>query len=156
MVDRKKLREHHYEVTYVLGRFLTEHLIRVYAAFDGDLTAAIVLGVIGQHNYRRYYTESGRKLEGHFHELVARGDHLPHARPCNALSISDSTGIPRETVRRKIRMLIRKGWVKQVDRDKLIVTEVPAQHFVEFNMDTFEWFHSAAEEVLELAKRRGR
>jgi len=101
MIDRKKLREHHYEVTYVVGRFLTDHLIRVYAAFDGDITAAIVLGTIGQHNYRRYYTEGGRKFEGRFHQLVARGEHLPHARPCNALSISDSTGIPRETVRRK-------------------------------------------------------
>jgi hypothetical protein len=44
MLDKNKMRQHHLEVTYVLGRFMTEHFIRVYNAFDGDLTAAIVLG----------------------------------------------------------------------------------------------------------------
>ena len=43
MLDKNRMRQHHLEVTYVLGRFMTEHFIRVYTAFDGDLTAAIVL-----------------------------------------------------------------------------------------------------------------
>jgi hypothetical protein len=46
MLDKNKMRQHHLEVTYVLGRFMTEHFIRVYKAFDGDLTAAIVLGTM--------------------------------------------------------------------------------------------------------------
>jgi predicted transcriptional regulator len=156
MLDRKKLRDHHLEVTYVLGRFLNEHLIRVFKAFDGDITAAIVLGTIGQYNYRRYYTEVGEKFEGGFHQLASSGEHLAHVRPINALSISDSTGIPRETVRRKIRMLIAKGWVKKSGRDKLVVTRLPAQHFADFDLETMEWFYAAAKDVLRLVERRGR
>ncbi len=113
MLDKNKMRQHHLEVTYVLGRFMTEHFIRVYKAFDGDLTAAIVLGTIGQYNYRRYYAEVGEKAAEGFHRLAERGEHLPHARPCNAMSISQSTGIPRETVRRKIRQLVAKGWLRK-------------------------------------------
>jgi hypothetical protein len=56
------MRRHHLAVTYVLGRFMTDHFVRVYKkAFDGDLTAAIVLGTIGQYNYRRYCVEVGGK-----------------------------------------------------------------------------------------------
>jgi hypothetical protein len=29
MLDKNRMRQHHFEVTYVLGRFLTEHFIRV-------------------------------------------------------------------------------------------------------------------------------
>jgi hypothetical protein len=38
---------------------IRDSFIRVYKAFDGDLTAAIVLGTIGQHNFRRHYDELG-------------------------------------------------------------------------------------------------
>lgn len=155
MIDKDELRERHFEVTYVLGRVLNEHLIRTFRAFDGDITAAIVLGTIGQYNYRRYF-DSIAKGDGTFHERVERGEHLANISHCNALSISESTGIPRETVRRKIRLLIEKGWVKQIGRDKLMVTDVPALHFKEFNLETMEWFCDAAEDVLRLAGRHQR
>ena len=156
MPDRNQTREHDFEASFLLGRFMTEHLIRVYAAFDGDITAAIVLGTIGQYNYRRYYAEVGAKSPEGFQQLVTKGEHLAHQRTCNAMSISESTGIPRETVRRKIRALIKKGWLEQIAPDKLIVTEAPRKHFTEFHLDTLERFHTAAEEILGLAKNRGR
>ena len=156
MLDRKKTREHDFEASFLLGRFMTEHLIRVYKAFDGDITAAIVLGTIGQYNYQRYYAEVGAKSPEGFQKLVAKGEHLAHQRTCNAMSISDSTGIPRETVRRKIRALVKKGWLKQLGPDKLVVTEVPRKHFTDFDLDTLEQFHAAAKEILELDKNRGR
>jgi len=154
MLDKRKMRQHHLEVTYVLGRFMTEHFIRVYKAFDGDLTAANVLGTIGQYNYRRYYAEVGAKAAEGFHQLAERGAHLPHARPCNAMSISLSTGIPRETVRRKIRQLVAKGWLRKAGPDKLIVTSLPARHFAEFDLETLEHFYSAAHEILRLVEKR--
>jgi hypothetical protein len=156
MLDKNRMRQHHLEVTYVLGRLFTEHFIRVYQAFDGDLTAAIVLGTIGQYNYRRYYAEVGAKSPDGFHRVVERGEHEPHARPCNAMSISQSTGIPRETVRRKIRKLVAKGWVRRAGPDKLIVTRAPARHFAEFDLETLEQFVVAAREILGLVERRSR
>ena len=156
MLDRQKMRQHHLEVSYVLGRFMTEHFIRVYKAFDGDLTAAIVLGTIGQYNYRRYYTEVGGKAAEGFHRLAERGEHRPHARPCNAMSISQSTGIPRETVRRKIRQLVARGWVRKAGPDKLVITSLPARHFAEFDLETLDGFCTAAQEVLRLVEKRSR
>jgi hypothetical protein len=156
MFDKRRLRQHHVEVSYVLGSFMTEHFIRVYKAFDGDLTAAIVLGTIGQYNYRRFYTEVGEKSTEGFQRLVERGEHWPYARPCNAMSISQSTGIPRETVRRKIRQLVAKGWLRKAGPDKLIITSLPARHFAEFDLETLEHFYAAAHSVLRLVEKRSR
>lgn len=155
MFDKDVLRENHLEVTYILGRFMTDHLIRVYEAFDGDLTAAIVLGTIGQYNYRRYYDEVASREEG-FQELVARGDHLGRARPCNAMSISASTGIPRETVRRKIADLVAKGWLQKVGRDGLVVTSMPARYFAKFDDETLGQFCEIVRKVHRVAQKRRR
>jgi hypothetical protein len=156
MLDRARLREHHFEVSYLLGRFSIEHLIRVNRAFDGDLTAAIVLGVIAHYNYRRFYDEVAAGAVEGFHALVARGAHMPYLRPCNAMSVSASTGIPRETVRRKIRWLIEKGWVQQIGRDKLLVTGNAGREFADFDLETFERFHEAALRIFALVDKRAR
>lgn len=156
MIDRKKLRAHHVEASFVTGRFLTEHLVRVYQAFDGDIVAAIVLGSIGQYNLQRYYEEIGCRLGAGRQAMPERGEHLAHMRPCNTLSISQSTGIPRETVRRKVRDLVERGWVKRLAPDQLVITQAPARHFVDFDLETVERFHAAAGQVMRLVDKRGR
>ncbi len=150
------MRQHHQESAFVLGRFMTEHLVRVYQAFDKDITAAIVLGAIHQYNLQRNHAYIGEKSAEGFHQLAAQAEHLAHGRACTAMSISKSTGIPRETVRRKISALIRRGWLKQIGPDKLVVTELATKHFTEFDTETLERFHTTAEKVLELVKNRDR
>jgi hypothetical protein len=121
---------------------MVEHLVRLHAAFGGDILAAVVLGTIGQQNTRRFFEEVVAKSEESVEALVTRGAHLPHMRPCNAMSVSMATGIPRETVRRKIRWLIQQGWVQQIGRDKLFVTRDVGTHFAEFDLETLERVHA--------------
>lgn len=154
MLETSALRESHFEVTYLLGSFMTEHLVRLYEAFDGDLTAAIVLGTIGQHNYRRYYEQAGASAAKGFSSIVENGEHVAHARPCNTLSVSQSTGIPRETVRRKIRKLVDKGWVRRVGPDKLVITRLPGQHFVAFDRETMAHFASTTNRICRVVEKK--
>jgi DNA-binding GntR family transcriptional regulator len=70
------------------------------------------------------------------------------------MSVSAATGVPRETVRRKIRWLIEQGWVQQVGRDKLFITSAAARHFKEFDVETVERFHAAAVQVLMTLQKR--
>lgn len=152
MLDKRKMRQHHLEVSYVLGSFMTEHFIRVYKAFDGDLTAAIVLGTIGQYNYRRFYTEVGEKAAEGFHRLAERGEHWPHARPCNAMSISQSTGIPRETVRRKVRDLENRGWIERRDGGVLTATEKAARELAPATEATLAYLLAVGSACVEAAR----
>ena len=52
-------------------------------------------------------------------------------RPCNALSIAEATGIPRETVRRKVLTLIERGMVYRAANGHLFVHPSVPQRFEE-------------------------
>ena len=52
-------------------------------------------------------------------------------RPCNALSIAEATGIPRETVRRKVLTLIDRGMVYRAANGHLFVHPSVPQRFEE-------------------------
>ncbi|MCK7502126.1 MAG: hypothetical protein MZW92_78560 [Comamonadaceae bacterium] len=122
-------------LSYLTGRFLTEHLIRVHAAFEGDLTAALVLGTIGQRYIQRFYDECARDSPAGLDRLVDDGAHVSRVRACNALSVSAATGIPRETVRRKVQWLEKKGWITVGPRGQLALVPGMSSSFEEFDLE---------------------
>jgi hypothetical protein len=136
------------ELSYLIGRFVTDHLVRVHQLFEGDLTAAVVLATIAQHNVQRFYDEVARASEPGLDRMVDRGEHLPHLRHCNALSVSAATGIPRETVRRKVRWLEQKGWIHVGERRQLEMSRSVAAHFSGFDAAMIDRFELCAREVL--------
>lgn len=147
------------EATYHTGRFVIDHLVRLYQKFDGDLVAAIVLGTVAQHNLQRYYDEIARRSDEGLDGLVERGAHLPHLRPCNALSVSAATGVPRETVRRKVRWLEDRGWMTVGVRGELSVARHVARQFADFDRETARRLDDclqALDKVRERAKGAGR
>jgi hypothetical protein len=98
-----------------LSLFFHRYLRIVYGNEDLDLVSISLLTEIAQHNL----------------EPFARGGHLAFPRDademklmqgCNAFSLSQATGVPRETARRKIKQLVELGWVEQHNRKGLFVT----------------------------------
>ncbi len=89
---------------YCMVEFLTEHLADLSRVFDGDLQEALVLAVIGQ-------------VFLHAHMAQAKADAgavaVPNAASISASRISDVTGIPRQTVRRKLQALEARGWIER-------------------------------------------
>ncbi len=80
---------------YHVVEFLTEHLADVSRAFAGDLQEMLVLAIIGQKHLRA-------AVKGHDGETAI-----------SASRIADVTGIPRQTVRRKLKSLEARGWIVQ-------------------------------------------
>lgn len=92
---------------YQWVEFFIEHLSDVSRAFRGDLQAMIVIALVGQVQIRAM-------------QVAARAGLDPHSLPPERLSITasriaDVTGIPRETVRRKLTALERRGWIVRND-----------------------------------------
>jgi hypothetical protein len=88
---------------YRFVEFFIEHLSDVSRSFRGDLQAMIVLALVGQ-----VYLRAVR--------AAIRAGHDPRDLPVerlgiNASRIADVTSIPRETVRRKLDGLERRGWI---------------------------------------------
>jgi hypothetical protein len=100
-------------ITDRLDRIWPEHttafaslLIDLRRHFDGDLDAMLILATVSAGT------------QGNAWRDTLLGDGVGReTRPCatNTQSIAAITGIPRESVRRKLVPLQRKGWVKRDD-----------------------------------------
>lgn len=95
------------------SRFTIDTLRRAYRWFDGDLTLFLVFSEIAHYNMSRaLHALSVRDASDTVRwRVVMRALRGQKITPCNALSISAATGIPRETVRRKVKELERRGWL---------------------------------------------
>lgn len=91
------------EYQYTFVEFLVSHLCDVGRAFDGDLQSVLVLAVIGQATLA-----AGRAAAA---EGLSAADQPAERASTSASRIADVTGIPRETVRRKLMLLQARGWI---------------------------------------------
>jgi len=109
-------------VSIILARHEMRGLRRLYDDFDRDILLPILLGEIAFHNIG--VRENDDTLnEGEFVGIDCK------LKPCNAYSISAATGLPRETVRRKIARLIELGWLNKRHNGHLYVSARALNHF---------------------------
>jgi DNA-binding transcriptional ArsR family regulator len=86
---------------YAFVEFLVAHLTDIARAFDGDLQQPLILAVIGQVRL-----EARKRADD-------AGAPMPASEELSitASRLADVTGIPRETVRRKLSLLEARGWI---------------------------------------------
>jgi hypothetical protein len=93
----------------------TRHLVTLRRAFDGDLDLMLVLAVIGER-----HQSLRQDIDTVPFETFGKAPVDDVGRPTvNAHSLSAFTGIPRETLRRKVGELVRRGWVRRDERGDL-------------------------------------
>ncbi len=117
--------------------FFVGHLSRVRRHFD-DLEDALLLSAFGLHpliETARSSPQAGSNTETHYDAI------MPAFAPTNAVRLSDLTGIPRETVRRKLTRFRQKGWIVQDAQGGWVLKlgregrASVAQHFKELNAE---------------------
>jgi hypothetical protein len=121
-------------ISLALSEFTVPLLSRIYHAFEGDMVAAIVLGEIAHRNVEAWLAEYENPQES-LHDLARRETLM---RPCNALSIAETCGLPRETVRRKIVGLIDRGYVYRSDEGLLFLTSNVGDDFEDMTASNVE------------------
>ncbi len=131
--DAESYENHKSAISLIMGHFLLRHLNLLYQAFDGDLLMPIVLGEIAHHNVVRFYSGKGDCMAVR-DRVGPEYEPLKNLEPSNAFSISEATGIPRETVRRKIDKLIQRGWLVKNARGEVTISDSVSHHFTkDFN-----------------------
>jgi hypothetical protein len=141
-----------FDISVLLARFSLRQLHFIYRHFEGDLALAIVLGEVALHNLSRFQgADKSMSPGGVFWE---RSDLQKLLLPCNALSISQSTGIPRETVRRKIAKLVEMGWMEQNTKGEITITRAVCLKFApEFNAEMTEALLHASDGIREFLEK---
>lgn len=122
---RRGYQENRARISLALSQFTVPLLSRIYHAFGGDMVAAIVLGEIAHRNVEAWLAEQDNPedvLQDPVHRTVVM-------RPCNALSIAESCGLPRETVRRKVAALINSGYIYRSEEGYLYLTRTVGDDF---------------------------
>ena len=100
--------ENNYEfLVHQFMEFIGSQLCDCSRVFNGDLTEMVVLTVIGQIFFRHLTNEAVKNYDLGGEELSV-----------SISRISELTAIPRETVRRKLLKMKRKGWVEQDKKTK--------------------------------------
>jgi len=97
-----KLSRNYLRSQYCFVELLVGHWSDVSRTFGGDLQLALVLAVIGQRELEAAMAGVGTRREPRAKRYIA------------AARIADVTGIPRETVRRKLVALSKRCWVDHV------------------------------------------
>lgn len=128
------------------SRFTINSLLRSYQMFQGDLIMALVFGQITQYNVARALrivnaqtartpTAWKKLIKALLNEKIS---------PCNALSISEATGIPRETVRRKVKELEKRQWLHREGANKLTLAPQALNQFNESGLKLLQEFMETA------------
>lgn len=97
---------------------LTRFLIECRRVFDDDLDMFLVLAVIGERTYSQQHADPTLTYE----EFQAGKAAMTPPKDINLRSIAEFSGIPRETVRRKIAELSDKGWLTRNSEGSLVAT----------------------------------
>lgn len=99
-------------VAFALNRYIVDHLLRFARQFGPDYQMLVVWGVVA-HQCVIHHVPAGSRPS-----TVLAADGLlkapdPDLRPVRQRDLSQITGIPKETVRRKLLKLEREGWISR-------------------------------------------
>jgi DNA-binding transcriptional regulator YhcF (GntR family) len=144
---------HKSEISLHMSHLTMDYLRLMYRAFDGDLALAIVLGEIAHHSMIRYFSARGPDpvYEGRISSKMIEYERLPS---CSATALARATGLPRETVRRKIVELEQRGWVtRSADRRVQITPKVGDTFLGTLNVELVERLLETAENIRQLLGR---
>lgn len=129
---------------------LTRHLVACRSACDGDLDLFLVLTIIGERSFAARNAPSGMSLE----DFVERPVSTVRQEAINLQSIADYSGIPRETVRRKIAVLIDHGWVRRDDHGFYAATDQAKENLSELTKSSLRYLRDIDAALLTAAETR--
>jgi hypothetical protein len=103
---------------YMAGNYLHRIERERRELYFGDLDLALVAEIIGTAGVEPGMRDAGfRRKHGHFDTALAVEDQ----RAVNATSIAVAAGIPRETVRRKIKQLLKLGFIVEKEPARYVL-----------------------------------
>ena len=134
---------HQEEISLLMSHFFVGYLKDLYRLFEGDLAMVIILAEVAHHS-------SGPLLDARKSGEAMTTDEAAFSRmpSCSAYSLAAATGLPRETIRRKIARLTELGWIEKTDRAEVRITRKVGEHFFpDFNVKLLDQLLLTADRI---------
>ena len=147
-LTRETLLRHFGDLWPVHHRGFTTLMIECRKHFNGDMDEMLVLSAIGER------TLTPQRSAGLTYPdfMGGRRNDSKKGR-INTQSISDSTGIPRETVRRKVAHLVDRGWVQRNEDGTFEVTEKAAIDLAPATQAAFDYLLAVGSALVAQASK---
>jgi hypothetical protein len=107
------VRDHPYSrlITYFVTEFILRSAEAVSEVYDHDYEAAILFMTISNRNAEKVMSDPKlREVYGSYKSTIPP----EHTLLISRMALARATGLPRETVRRKVARLIEMGWVVEL------------------------------------------
>jgi hypothetical protein len=117
---------------------LVRLLTALRSEFDGDLDLLLICAVIGDRHF-------AHRLDPETPTYQTLGSTpVSDAPSINAYSIAQFAAIPRETVRRKVAVLVEKGWVSVDEKGNLKPTAKAAEDLSVGTCETIQFLNTVS------------
>lgn len=103
------------EALLCLSLFFHRYLAVIYGDLGLDLVSVSLLDEIARHNLEPFAKAGGSGSPRDAQEMK-------QMQGCNAFSLSQATGVPRETARRKVKELVELGLIEAHNRKGLFIS----------------------------------
>ena len=150
--DSGHLGEHVREArAFVVERFLLQQLLRMARQMNGDFESMMILGVLRLQKAARSLAQTPTlpQAAAMLNDLLP--ERLLQQPGLRSSDLSHVTGVPRETVRRKLERLQADGRVRRHDDGRWHASEGVAPPHA-FNRDTLENFGATADLITALPR----
>lgn len=151
-LDEKRFLENRQPALFLLNSLLSKYMKMFYVSFERDLVMGLVMSEIWQYNLSRYFQRNGHQNSAQILNDPENRDAL--LTPCNTYSISQTLGIPNETVRRKIKKLVARGWVKNDGGDLRFAPAVEDLFSSMTGFDIMREFMSTSRHLIALLEHK--
>lgn len=134
------------QIAFSTNRFIVHHMRRVMSDLDMDSETVIVWGSLAQLNYAHLLHPSLNYEAGREADSESNFNSSTGAKPARLVDLTQVTGMPKESVRRKLKEL--------EIRSKIIQVSPRQWQIVESSIDeeTFEFTKTTTRLLLETAK----
>ena len=138
-------------VAFALNRYIVDHLLRFARQFGPDYQMLVVWGVVA-HQCVIHHVPAGSRPS-----TVLAPDGLlktPDAelRPVRQRDLSQITGIPKETVRRKLLKLEREGWLRRQGPGWVLNRDSIDPELREFSRESAKRLLAVSDHIRQLLK----
>lgn len=134
-------------LAFIANRFLIDHMLRVGRLItENDYEAIVIWGVLAHQNIAHLMPPGSLPTA----VLNERGriDSDEAMRPLRLRDVAAITGIPRETVRRKLEGLAEKSFVRRTEKGWIVIGEKVEPDLREFSRETILRLVAVSDDVL--------
>jgi len=134
-------------VAFVMNRHLVDHMVRCSRTFGIDYQSLVLWAVLSHQNCAHLFPPGALPSEVLSEAGTVLDRYKGVLRPVRLRHLSEMTGVPRETARRKLAALRSAGWITYTPLGWVIVPESIDADVRRFTLESTRRFLTAAAEV---------